>query len=312
MALSVHRCFRCMALCLWLSFPPATAAATSGEILTAASAEPGVYRLWYRNYDSPAVRAVLELAFDKTPEYGPYRILRSPEMVQGRALVELEEQDGNRLVTIANVATSPEREDNLYAIPLPIDGGLLGLRVCVINKEDLARFEGVQSIDDLVERKLRIGQGAHWPDSEILQSNGVHVVTHTRFETLFTMLGSHRFDCFARGVSEVMFDLDKVQDQKLMVEPNLLLAYPMPSYFFVGPGDHDTAQRIQLGLERAISDGSFSVHLATYYGSAVDTLKLGQRKLLMLKNPLLSDESAPIGREALETLRRRISSGMPH
>lgn len=296
--------FRRLILCALLIMLP------TGD-LTAAQEnnDPTIYRLWYRNYDSPAVLAVLRLAFNKTPEYGPYEILRSPEMVQGRALVEMRESE-NPLVTIANVATSPLRESTLYAVPLPIDGGLLGLRVCVVRQDRLAKFEGVENLDDLSERNISIGQGTHWPDSDILKANHFQVITHTRFESLFTMLRRNRFDCFARGVSEVLFDLERVQDVDLVIEPNLLLAYPMPSYFFVGPGDHDTAQRIELGLERAIADGSFARHLSTYYGRAVESLRLGERRLLVLDNPLLSDDSAPIGRETLETLQRRISSGL--
>ncbi|MGM0569099.1 hypothetical protein [Marinobacter sp.] len=271
--------------------------------------EPREYRLWYRNYDSPAVRAALELAFDKTPEYGNYRITRSTEMVQGRALLELRRDPADRQVDIANVATSPAREDSLNAVALPIDGGLLGFRVCVVRKNQLDRFRDIRGIEDLADREISIGQGAHWPDTDILRANGVKVVTHTRFETLFTMLAGGRFDCFARGVSEVLYDLDQVHDHELAIEPNLLLAYPMPSYFFVGPRDHDAAQRIQLGLERAIEDGSFSRFLFEYYGRAVDSLNLEQRQILILKNPFLRSDSAPVGREALETLRRRIRIG---
>ncbi|MFC4259051.1 hypothetical protein ACFOZ5_08430 [Marinobacter lacisalsi] len=296
-----------LALAALLSLPAASALSDSDPGTIAP--EPSVHRLWYRNYDSPAVLAALNLAFAKTPEYGPYQIDRSPEMVQGRAMLELE-QEGSQLVTIANVATSPQREQDLYAIPLPIDGGLLGLRVCVIKEDHLSRFEGIQSLEDFVDRRLSIGQGSHWPDSAILTANNLRVVTHTRYETLFTMLRRERFDCFARGVSEVLFDLERVQNEGLIIEPNLLLAYPMPSYFFVGPGDHETAQRIQLGLERAIADGSFAAYLAAYYGRAVDLLKLGERTLLVLENPDLSNDSAPIGREALETLQRRISNGL--
>lgn len=299
-----------LALAAWLLLPPAAAFAdSSGKSAVDDPQQPTTHRLWYRNYDNPAVLAALSLAFEKTPEYGPYQIERSPEMVQGRAMLELEKA-GNQLVTIANVATSPERENELYAIPLPIDGGLLGLRVCLIKSEHLPRFEGIQSLEDFVDRGLSIGQGSHWPDTKILAANDLRVVTHTRYETLFGMLRNERFDCFARGVSEVLFDLGRVKDEGLIVEPNLLLAYPMPSYFFVGPGDHATAQRIQLGLERAISDGSFASYLAAYYGRAVDVLQLGRRTLLVLENPDLSNESAPIGREALETLQRRISNGL--
>lgn len=271
--------------------------------------EPRVYQLWYRNFDNPAVRATLELAFDKTPEYGPYRITRSVEMVQGRALMELRRPSSERQVDIANVATSPAREESLYAVALPIDGGLLGFRVCVIRKQDLGLFRNVRTVQDLADQGITIGQGAHWPDTDILRANGVRVVTHTRFESLFTMLAGERFDCFARGVSEVLFDLDQVHDHELAIEPHVLLAYPMPSYFFSGPKDHDIAQRLQLGLERAIKDGSFARLLSDYYGRAVDTLNLERRQMLILRNPFLSSDSGTVGRETLENLRRRIQMG---
>ncbi|UZD64035.1 transporter substrate-binding domain-containing protein [Marinobacter sp. AN1] len=308
-ATRVYRTLAAVTLACALSFGADSQARESASS-SPSYEEPREYRLWYRNFDSPAVHAALRLAFDKTPEYGAYRITRSVEMVQGRALLELHRDPDERQVDIANVATSPAREESLYTIALPIDGGLLGFRVCVVRKDRLDRFQGSSSIADLVERGLSIGQGAHWPDADILRANGVPVVTHTRYETLFTMLAGGRFDCFARGVSEVLYDLERVNRDDLAIEPDLLLAYPMPSYFFVGPRDHDTAQRIQLGLERAIEDGSFARFLADYYGRAVEALNLEQRQLLILKNPFLSADSAPVGRVALENLRRRIQAGV--
>lgn len=263
------------------------------------------YRLWYRNYDSPPIRALVALAFDKTPEYGPYRITRTPEMAQGRVVRELE-QSQSELVDLANVATSSQREKDLRAIPIPIDGGLLGLRVCVVLKETLPVFEGIKSIDDMSDAGIRIGQGTHWPDSSILQINGVNVVTHSRYEILFRMLENHRFECFARGVSEVLFDLKLENNQNFVIEPDLLLAYPMPSYFFVNRNDHETAQRLELGMERAIFDGSFGTYLNQYYGRAIEELDLEGRNVLVLDNPYLTNESWAIGSRALSELRRRI------
>ena len=111
------------------------------------------YTLWYRNYDSGAVRSLLELALDKTPEYGSYRLLRSEEMAQGRALMELAREE-RKLLDIATVATTQEREEDLHAIPVPIDGGLLGLRVCVTTRDRISRFEGINSLDDLRKKTL--------------------------------------------------------------------------------------------------------------------------------------------------------------
>lgn len=268
--------------------------------------EPEIYRLWYRNYDSPPILSLLTLALSKTPEYGPFIIERSVEMGQGRALLELRSR--SQLVHIANVATSPDRERNLYSIPIPIDGGLLGYRVCVINADHAHRFRGVTSIDQMTDRGLRIGQGSHWPDTEILRANGAHVITHARFEQLFDMLLNERFDCFARGVSEVIFDMEITHHDQLIIEPELLLAYPMPSYFFVGPEDHATAQRIQLGMERAIEDGSFGQFIEQFFGYALESLNLKDRTLIELTNPFLSEETADQGKRTLERLTQRLRS----
>lgn len=263
------------------------------------------YVLWYRNYDSPPVYALIKLALEETLEYGPYQIQRSIVMGQGRALRELSESHVD-VISIANVATSPTREEDLLAIPIPIDGGLLGFRVCLIRTQNESRFDNIRSLDDLISRGIRIGQGRHWPDTDILRANGVDVITNTRFETLFKMLENDRFDCFARGINEVMFDLEKIKDSNLRIEPDLLLAYPMPSYFFVAPDDHESAHRVQLGIERAIRDGRFARYLTHFYLAAVDSLNLDQRTVLILNNPLLSDDSRAIGRKALSTLRQRI------
>lgn len=263
------------------------------------------YVLWYRNYDSPPIRALFSLALEQTPEYGAYKVTRSPEMGQGRVLRELE-QPQSTLVDIANVATSNEREDNLRSIPIPIDGGLLGLRVCVVLRESLPMFEGIKTLSDLQQSGIRIGQGTHWPDSPILQASGIPVITHSRYEILFRMLENHRFECFARGVSEVVFDLELEEDIDFIIEPDLLIAYPMPSYFFVSRANHEVAQRIQLGIERAIHDGSFGQFLEQYYGNAVDKLNLDSRHIIVLDNPYLTSGSWDIGRQTLRELRRRI------
>ncbi|WP_246166880.1 transporter substrate-binding domain-containing protein [Marinobacter salinexigens] len=263
------------------------------------------YILWYRNYDSPAIRALVELSLRKTPEYGDFRLLRSEELSQGRVLRELS-TNRSSLVDIANVATTAERETFLTPIPIPIDGGLLGFRVCLVMPKNLPMFSNIKNLDDLSNSNIRIGQGSHWPDTPVLQANGVKVITHTRFEILFGMIRKGRFECFARGVSEVLYDMEKEKDPDLVIEPNLLIAYPMPSYLFVAPGDHETAHRLQLGMERAIIDGSFAEFLKKYYGRAVELLSLHQRSVIVLDNPYLTEDSWNISRMALENLQRRL------
>ncbi|PSF06981.1 hypothetical protein C7H08_14370 [Marinobacter halophilus] len=283
---------------------PATVSAAP-EMVTEVSEGHRSFILWYRNYDNPAIRSLVELALSKTSEYGSYDLIRSVELSQGRVLRELANNNSS-LVDIANVATSSEREAYLNPVPLPVDGGLLGFRVCLVLPKNLSLFQDINTIEDLQNSNIRIGQGAHWPDTPILEANGINVITHTRYEILFGMLRNERFECFARGISEVMFDLELNQADDLVIEPDLLLAYPMPSYLFVAPNDQEAAHRLQLGLERAIQDGSFAVYLKTWFGRAVVELGLERRKVLTLENPYLSEESMYVGRHTLENLRRRL------
>lgn len=281
-------------------------AANESDVEQVASSTASV-QLWYRNYDSPHVRALVELAYKKTPEYGHVTIKRSPEMSQGRAVRELTKKR-SKLIHIANIASNATREKTLYGIPIPVDGGLLGLRVCVVRKEDLPKFAGVKNLQDLSDRGIRLGQGTHWPDTHILQVNGVHVVTHSRYEILFRMLDNNRFECFARGVSEVLYDLELENNPDYLIEPSLLFAYVMPSYFFVSKSNHDVAQRLQLGMERAIEDGSFATYLDRYYGHAIEELELGSRQVIMLDNPYLTSDSWSVGQKTLQELREKIGS----
>ncbi len=265
------------------------------------------YTLWYRNYDNPATQALVALALNRTPEYGDVSIRRSEEITQGRALRELADTNSSTQLDIANVATTAEREANLNEIPVPVDGGLLGFRVCLTLPENLEQFENINNLQDLRESGISIGQGAHWPDTSILEANGISVITHTRYEILFGMLRNKRFDCFARGISEVLYDQEAHSDNEaLVIEPHLLLAYPMPSYLFTAPDDQETAERLRLGLKRAIQDGSFGDYLKTWYGRPVAELGLDKRTVITLENPFLSEASRSVGRRALENLDQRI------
>jgi hypothetical protein len=285
-------------------FSPMTCANGTTE-QAASNAWDRDFVLWYRNYDNPAIRSLVELALNKTSEYGNFRLIRSEELSQGRVLKELA-NNNNRLVDIANVATSAEREAFLSAIPIPVDGGLLGFRVCLVKPEALPHFDGVGDLDSLRDSGIRLGQGSHWPDTPILQANGLTVVTHPRYEILFGMLRNERFECYARGVSEVLYDIEFNRITDLVIEPNILLAYPMPSYLFVAPDDYLTAHRLQLGLERAIVDGSFARYLKTHFSRAVSELGLDRRQVITLENPYLSEDSDTVGRRTLENLNRRV------
>ena len=232
---------------------------------------------------------LLALALDKTKaEHGEFRLVPAElGMQQGRALDSL---ISNRYLNVLWTITSQQRERELRPIRIPLDRGLYGYRVLLIRAEDQARFDAIQTLPALAA--LTAGQGHDWPDTTILRANGLKVETNSSYISSFVMLARGRFDYFPRGVSEITGELQLHRDAGLAIESGLLLHYPSAMYFFVNHADDALAERLTLGLERALADGSFE-RLFRRHPAMQDALRLlaEPRRVLELNNPLLPAET---------------------
>jgi ABC-type amino acid transport substrate-binding protein len=112
---------------------------------------------------------------------------------------------------------------------------------------------------------------------------------------LFEMLANKRFDAFPRGVVEVLeeYDTRKNTLPDLYIEPSILLYYPLPMYFWFSKTDEGRrmAARVEEGMWMMIRDGSYDRIFEQYQGYKIKKLKLGQRKLFKIGNPLLVPET---------------------
>jgi len=238
-----------------------------------------------------------QLALDKTSaEFGPARVtLIAQEMTQARALAELSQ---GALIDLDWAGTDTHRETMLYPIRIPLEGGLLGYRVPVIRKEDIAAFQKIQTLQHL-QQFIAI-QGSHWPDTAILESAGLKVQKTPQFKLMYPMLKNKRVDYFPRGLNEVYAEVDSLQDDSLVAYDQLLLVYKLPMYFFTNKNNQSLAQRIEKGLRLAINDGS----MLNYMQSSLALKKvfpLSQYKhsrQIKINNPNLPPET-PVNDAAL-------------
>lgn len=236
-------------------------------------------------------RRMLELALERA--YTTYRVEQNPvRMLQGRALLRLQNGDG---IDVVSTMTTAEREAAHLAIRIPIDKGLIGWRLLLINKSHAARMKSVRSIDDL--KSLTAGQGTDWPDAAILRANGLNVYGTTNYDALFSMLESDRIDYFPRAVTEIWNEVDTSQ-QRLVVDPMLMLRYQTAIYFFVRKGNTRLATDIAEGLEKMIADGSFDREFQEYYGEMIRKSGLKGRRVFDLANPLMPKDM-PLSRKNL-------------
>ncbi|WP_374562317.1 hypothetical protein [Ideonella sp.] len=226
---------------------------------------------------------------DKAVELKPNPIF----MLQVRQIVELEQ--GNSLDVIWTM-TSIEREKTLLPVRVPIDRGLLGWRLLLVRSQSLPRFAGLSTAQQL--KPLRAGQGFDWPDTAILRSAGFEVDESVRYSDIFLKLSGGRIDYFPRSVQEIWGELAAHSGSAFAVEPSLALHYPAAMYFFVNRQNTALAADIQLGLERALADGSFEALFQRHFGAALKRAELDKRRVLELGNPLLPPET-PLGNRKL-------------
>lgn len=201
-------------------------------------------------------------------------------------------------VDIMWAATDQDIENKLQPVRIPLLKGLLGHRIFLIHKGDQAKFDRVKTFADL--QRIRLGQGTTWADTKILEANKLTVVKTNKYPSLLHMLDGGRFDAFPRGVQEPWSEVNSVQGLELEVEKRIMLVYKMPFYLFVSKTNQKLAKDLELGLNRAIADGSFDQAFFNdpAIRSAVEKADLKNRLVFQLENPQLPKET-PVDRPEL-------------
>lgn len=241
--------------------------------------------------------AVLQTAMEKTvPKYGPYTITtNAPTLNTLRAKTALQE---GRLLNVYIALTDNEWEELAIPIRIPVRRGILSYRLLMVHKDDLPLYAKVRSLEEL--RHLRGGSLQSWTTTSIMELAGLQVVTANTYDGLFSMLDSHRFDYLPRGIHEVFDEFDQYTSTltNIVIEPELLLFIPTPSYVFVSKKEPELAKRLEEGLEMMVKDQSLKMIVDRYFGAAIQRANLQKRRLISLPNPLLP-KATPFDRPEL-------------
>lgn len=191
----------------------------------------------------------------------------------------------NGTVDVGWTLSTEENEKLLVPIRIPIDKGLVGWRLLMINKEDEKLFKNIKSIDDL--RQIRSGQGQDWIDTAILRANQFNVEGVSTYEGIFKMLKQKRIRYFPRSIMEISAEIEEHKDLDLTIEPTLLIHYPAAIYFVVNVEKSALAKDIESGLKAMIKDGEFNKLFEKYNAQSIKKANLNQRHLYHLNNPYL-------------------------
>ncbi|WP_440903614.1 hypothetical protein ACMZOO_12265 [Catenovulum sp. SX2] len=232
-------------------------------------------------------KSLLELALEKTvAEYGPYTMQPSGEGLSLSRLIKLAEAKHYPNFFFKFSATD-EMLEKFLAIQIPADRGVVGYRVAFVHQQNSQAFNQVSDISSLA--KYSIVQGIGWLDTSIMQYNKLSVFQVSNYTSMFAMVERKRVDLFFRGVNEIANEFtDFSQSHKnLVIEPNLLLVYPLPRFFMTSKDNISNARRVELGLQRAWQDGSFVALWRQNHLASLEQAQLAKRKVIQLENPFI-------------------------
>ncbi len=196
-------------------------------------------------------------------------------------------------IDILWASPSKATSEKLLSVPFPIDRGLLGMRILLIDGARQNEFSQVKTLDDL--KKFIALQGLGWADVDVLRKAGLTVRTGAA-KNLYRMTMGRRGDHFARGAFEALKEqaVEVKNTPGLAVEKTILLQYPSSNTFYVNKNKKKLRDDILRGLEIAWKDGSYNalflsdpdVNLALTKGD------LKNRTVIKIPNPNFPEDLA--------------------
>lgn len=235
-----------------------------------------------QNYKIKLLMEALEIT---RPQFGDYNLSIQPGYLPNAVEIKLLTENGPLNVMFS--ATSIELENLTIPVRIPFRMGLLNYRLVVINKNALARFSQIKSVDDL--KPFTVGLKSEWVLKDILQAHNFKLLEVETLDSLYKMLNEGRVDFLIRGVNEVFDELQQREGkiENVIVLPNIAIHLTSPLYAFVSKRNPDIANRLEIGFEMLIKSGDMQRLFLEQYNDVIQQAQLDSRRLLKISNPFL-------------------------
>ena len=233
---------------------------------------------------------LLTAALDaSSARFGPY-LLRTAALGMERDRL-LREMINGQLVNLSAQISSLEWERELVPVRIPVDKGLAGYRISLIDGRRQAQFSAIHTLEQL--KSIPLGAGRQWSSAAAFQRAGFRVVVGNTTAGLHSMLAADRFTHFPRGIEEAIYEREQYMHAfpHLALEESFVIHMPLPRYFFVAPGQARLVERLEYGLRALLADGRFERLFHDFYDAMIEQIRLRQRRVFRMDNPTLPPQT---------------------
>jgi hypothetical protein len=240
--------------------------------------------VWHENSHRPQTLDFIQLALEKAEaSYGKSQIIET--YIEGYENAFAALVLGEKIELMVS-AINADWESQTLPIYIPLDRGLLGFRVCLINSDAQLLFESVGNKHEFVKQNVKVGLGTGWPDLEIMRSNHFDVSEFTTSKSIYAALRNKTIDCYSRSVGEIL--QEPMQGGEIAIEQSIGLIYPLADIIYVAKSAPELHAKLMLGLALAIEDGSFYDLIKLHYGQSLSSIDFYFRDLIIMDNPSIS------------------------
>lgn len=250
-------------------------------------AQPKTLKIWEKNEQLPATFEFIELALSKAEEkYGKYVIstVSADSVDQAFELLNTPEA-----LDVIVSGVEAHRETQAYPIYIPLDRGLLGFRVCLIQNGNSEQFNSLSTAIEFQEHNISIFVNSAWPDNHIYRENGFNVEGFKNVPELTNALSKVGNACFSRSLIEI--DSDALRFSELDIEPNIAFIYPLADIVYVNKSNKQLQMALEFGLKKAVSDQSFFRLFNKHYEEVLQKHSFYFRKMFLMRNTDISSEA---------------------
>ncbi|WP_420548379.1 hypothetical protein [Curvivirga sp.] len=228
---------------------------------------------------------LLQLALEKTTNtHGAYTLKVTPIGSNTKRTMREVERGSYPNFFVQNAVT-PDRLNNMIAVPFPLTLGVLGYRAAFVSEKTKVKLKSVSTLKEL--QQFSILQGLGWVDNKILRNGGFGVITSSSYNGMFRQVATDRADIFLRGVNEIFAEWNRNKDvPSLTYDDSFLIYYDFPAFFFTTKGNERAAERVLEGLQLAYQDGDLQKIWAEEYQESIDFVTKHPRRIFSITNPL--------------------------
>lgn len=234
------------------------------------------------------VETMIELALKNQQTPWSLEFLHLP-MERVRQEAELAK---GKFINVLMLPGSNTYDERFLLVPIPIDRGLIGLRLSFVRASERDQLKSVTNKNDL--QTSVVCADKNWSVTKVFQENEIPVFKTNQYRQNFAALIRDKCDHFSRGVIEIEeeFELFSENYPDMVIDQHIALQIPMAFYLYVSPQYPKVHKALIDGLTAAVESGEFIRVFNEIYDVKIQRLGMASRIIIPLKVEVEHDNGA--------------------